>query len=638
MKFYIRLLQILIILFVMDVGNGVNAQETQESDTADAGESDEDFSSDMAEIFQDPLPENSSDYQEIHQMRVLERVLLPSESYERGGAVLEAANPMLLSHDAAMIALGDGAGEVLERGLQRQSTRLMREAVARVREQVATAGASLVEPFGLACSREPVVEEYVAIFTRGAASTIKTWLKRLGRWKAVLEPVLQAEGVPVDLIYLAMIESGFKTRVKSPASAAGMWQFMAGTAAEMGLTIDAYVDERFDPVKSARAAARYLKKQYARYGSWPLAMAAYNGGPGTVNVAIDRYNTTDYFKLVQYGAMYDETRRYVPRIMAAAVIGKNLESFGFSGLASEAPFVFDTVDVPPLTRLEVLAQAAGCGVDELRELNPELLKNETPPGREYSLRIPLDHYRRFVENFDRISKRYASTEPYFVRFGETPETFAQDTGVPARVLRALNGLGAKENPAYGSEILVPLHTARKTPKDIASDFEIVALVSPEVFTYPARERIFYQTQPGDRLSEIALAFGVLDTELAVWNDLDLWGKLRPRQVLQVFVPKQMKFDNIRTFSESDIQVITKGSEAHREWLGAKASARLKTARAHAGKKASGGRYATHTVLKGDSLSKIAKKYGVTVDSLLKLNGLKKNATIKKGQVLKVRSR
>ena len=633
------------------------AEESFPAENASDESSDDEAS--LFESIQDvEAPDGTEDYDEIQQMRVLERAFLPSKDVgriETNDLVMAPGNPMDLTHESTMRLLlsGENVSNVPHE-LQGQATKWMRDAVSLVKKQIEESGKSLEMPFGVDCANQKAVQEYIAIFTHGTAGTMKTWLKRLGRWRHVLEKVLAEEGAPNDLIYLAMIESGFKPRVKSPASAAGMWQFMAGTAVEMGLTINEYVDERFDPIKAARAASAYMKKQYARYNSWPLAMAAYNGGPGTVNVAIDRYNTNDYFKLVEYGAMYEETRRYVPRIMAAALIGRNPEAFGLDGIQPEPPFVFDIVDVPGHTKLSILAEAAGCSVDTLKELNPELLKDITPPGKSYSLRIPLNKHNAFVDKFDNVKKKYAdATDRITLRFGETLEILGEDINVPARVLRNLNGIKAKEQAVYGAEIIVPNGSRRgHTAKD---DELPLALISPEQFDFRDRKCIYYETQKGDSIREIASQFGVLPNQLAIWNELDVWAYLRPKMFLRIFVSKLPDSDKVRYRTADELHVVARGSEEHKHLVEARKSANSKAAKSASkssgsskSSKSSGkssassskdrtSRYVYHTVKSGESLSKIASHYGVSVESIMMLNGIKNKESIRKGQKLKIKN-
>ena len=625
-------------------GEEIPTENAAEGSSAETSEENIDEAAFLDAVYDAESPDSAMDYEEVYQMRTLERTLLPDENHAEGlnSSTILPGNTMELSDDATIHLLLDHSGESLQqRGFQRENSKLMTAAVAQVKQLLSAPGTTIEQPFGLDCTSQPTVQEYIAIFSAPGSKTMKAWLKRMGKYQTILEKVLIQENVPVDLIYLAMIESGFKPRVKSPASAAGMWQFMAGTARDMGLVIDDYVDERYDPIKSAHAAAQYLKKQYERYNSWPLAMAAYNGGAGTVNIAIDRYNTNDYFKLVKYGAMYDETRRYVPRILAAATIGRNLKKFGFDGLTPEDPFVFDEVEVPGNTKLAVLAQAADCSVDTLKDLNPELLKEVTPPGDTYILRIPQNHHRSFVEKFDKISDKYSdANDTMTVRFGETLETLGDDIGVPARVLRTLNHLNAKESVPYGTDILVPdgSRRGRQTQNDKNKAEFPVILVSPEEFTYRDRTRIFYETQKGDTLKDIANAFQLQPNQIAIWNELDIWARLRPQMMLQLYVSNPDELKNIRFMTESEARIVVRGSDEHQEIIEARKRASKSSGKSTGKSASSNSKYVMHTVAKGDTLSQIAKKYGVTLKSILDLNKITENTPIHKGQQLKIKKK
>ncbi len=608
-----------------------------------------------AELKEAQVPDGSEDYAEMNEMRVLERALLGAEDVALpqtdASNLVPPGDPFELSHASVLDMLLADVGEDQTQGLQQQSTRIMAQALNQVNRIMETEEVAdgLVKPFGLDVFDQPAVREYLALYSASGSKGFKVWLARAGKWREIVEQVMREEGVPGDLLYLAMIESGFKTRVKSPKAAGGMWQFMPGTAVEQGLRIDAYVDERFDPIKAAHAAARYLKKQYARYDSWPLAMAAYNGGPGLVNVAIDKYNTNDFFKLVKYGAMFDETRRYAPKILAAAIIGKNPAAFGFEGLKVEKSLKFDAVEVPGATRLEKVADAAGCDLDTIQELNPELLKNQTPPDEPWTVRIPQGSSARFVEKFDNLSSKYQQTESLDVKFGQTIELIAEQSGSPARVIRALNKLDWRENAIYGQSLLVPKGTVQKL-RDYAQKRQAeidagaikdenkrLTLIPKPEFELPNYQRVFYCTQKNDRIDAVAQAFGVTTTQLALWNDLDVYARLRPNMMLQIYLAPGTKLDGVVAYDECELNIIIKGSEAHQELLQAKSKNTQSKAKAAAKSGKGGGSSVTyHTVVKGDSLSKIAKKYGVTVEQLLKWNKLKDAGSIRKGQKLVVK--
>ncbi len=633
-------------------------------------ESDDDFSSDVdmqetieAELRSNAIPDSSEEYSEIHAMRVLERTLipgsdvdLPSQSNDNSAALVPPGDPLELSHASVLDMLLDQNTEAQTQGLQQNATRVMAQAMMQVQKilDASDSGNGLLKPFGIDCFDEPAVREYLALYSGTGSKGFKVWLKRAEKWRAIVESVMREEGVPGDLLYLAMIESGFKTRVKSPKAAGGMWQFMPATAVEQGLRIDTWVDERFDPIKAAHAAARYLKKQYNRFNSWPLAMAAYNGGPGLVNSAIDKYNSNDFFKLVSYGAMYDETRRYAPKILAAAIIGKNPAAFGFDGLELEQPLKFDAIDVPPATRLERIAEACGSSLTTIEELNPELLRNQTPPDETWTVRIPQGSAQKFVEKFDALSTKYKQTETLEIKFGQSLEQIAEQTGVPARVIRALNHIAPREPAPYGASILVPAGTNAKLAdfnRKFAQAFndenaknkpeKILALIPPKEFSLPGKIRVFYRTNRPDRIDDIANAFGVTSTQLALWNDIDPYAKLRANMMLQIYVSPNADLSRVISYPEAACNIVVIGSDTHRALIDSKSKNTQAQAKAAASKTAasntkSASKVVYHTVVKGDSLSKIASKYGVTVEMLIKWNKLKDASSIRKGQKLIVK--
>lgn len=607
-----------------------------------------------AEIRDMQVPDGSEDYAELQAMRVLERTLIEGSASDlpvrnaEASSLVQPSDPLELSHASVLEMLLNETDEAETQGLQQHATRIMAQSMAQLTQILDNTDTStgLIKPFGLDCLHQPAVREYLALYSSTGSKGFKVWLQRSGKWHDIVEQVMREEGVPGDLLYLAMIESGFKTRVKSPKAAGGMWQFMPGTGVEMGLRIDAWVDERFDPIKSAHAAARYLKKQYQRFESWPLAMAAYNGGPGLVNAAIDKYNTNDFFKLVAYGAMFDETRRYAPKILAAATIGKNPEAFGYGGLQLEKPLRFDSVEVPGGTRLEQIAEASGSKLETIEELNPELLKHQTPPNELWIVRIPKGSAHAFVEKFDKLNTKYKSTETYDVRFGETIEILSERSGQPARVIRALNHMDSKEAAPYGASILLPSGSKAKIAASIQKQREAAAsgtlkdddkrlvLVPPPTFSLPKHQRVFYMTQKGDRIGAIAEAFGVTPTQLALWNDIDIYAKLRPKMILQIYVEPNRDLSGIETIYENEAHIVIKGSNEHRAMLDAKSRTTQSKAKAAAATTSS--KVVYHTVGKGDTLSKIAKKYGVSIDNLMKWNKLKNASAIRKGQKLIVK--
>jgi membrane-bound lytic murein transglycosylase D len=254
--------------------------------------------------------------------------------------------------------------------------------------------------------RNESVQRFVDMFEQRQQDRMALYLERSGRYEGMIREKLRARGMPEDLVYLSMIESGFNPNAKSKAQAVGLWQFIADTGRGYGLRIDGYVDERRDPEKSTDAALRYLQDLYNQFGSWNLAAAAYNTGGNRV-ARIMREETggvrgveSDFWRI--RSRLPAETREYVPLIFAAAIIGKEPQKYGLEGVERWLPVPTAQVPVPGGTSLDVVAAATGVAPDVIRQLNPQLVKGATPPGQDaYSVRIPEDRSDSFTMNFER---------------------------------------------------------------------------------------------------------------------------------------------------------------------------------------------------------------------------------------------
>lgn len=239
--------------------------------------------------------------------------------------------------------------------------------------------------------------KYVKFFTRTdrGRGMFETWLKRSGRYQEMIEGELRGRRLPEDLIWVAMIESGFDAKAKSPAGAVGLWQFMPATGAVYGLARNAFMDQRKNPRMASQAAAHHLRDLYQRFGSWDLALAAYNMGYEQLLNAIDKYGTSDFNELARQEAIPSETAAYVPKIAAAAIVANNLERFGFEKVEVSRPVDAAEIAVPPGTPLKVLAKASGVATSAIRTLNPDILGERVPPGRgDYLVMIPADTMSR----------------------------------------------------------------------------------------------------------------------------------------------------------------------------------------------------------------------------------------------------
>ncbi len=243
------------------------------------------------------------------------------------------------------------------------------------------------------------VRAYLVYFSTERKAVITRYLARSSRYLPMIKEVFQEAGLPEDMAYLAMIESGFNNKAYSPAAACGMWQFIKGTGLRYGLAIDGYVDERRDPEKATRAAAQYLLDLYKQFGSWYLAAASYNCGEGRVQRELNQSNHKNFWELSANQCLPTETKNYVPQMIAATIIAKNPEKFGFKNVPYLPPVKYDKVPVTETTSLTAAAVAVNVPVEEVAGLNPELLRGITPPDApSYKLNLPPHSKELFTKN------------------------------------------------------------------------------------------------------------------------------------------------------------------------------------------------------------------------------------------------
>lgn len=238
------------------------------------------------------------------------------------------------------------------------------------------------------------VQSYLRAFANGGKATFEIHLARSGRYLAMMRRIFRERGLPQDLVYLALIESGFNPFAVSPAAAVGPWQFIEGTARRYGLKVNDWVDERRDPEKATRAAAAYLRDLFLQFGCWYLAAAGYNAGEHRVEGALNRHEADNFWGLAQKGLLPRETCQYVPQFIAAALIARNPQKYGFDDIDYQRPLSYDVVKVPGGADLRGLARTLDMDYRDLRELNPELKRDRTPREPEgYLLKVPKDRKR-----------------------------------------------------------------------------------------------------------------------------------------------------------------------------------------------------------------------------------------------------
>ncbi len=301
------------------------------------------------------------------------------------------------------------------------------------------------------------VERNISFFSEKIRERFSLWLSRSGKYLDLMKEILKENNVPEEIVFLPLIESGFNPYAYSPARAAGYWQFIASTAKRYGLKINWWRDERRDPVKSTEAAANYLKDLYEMFGSWNLAMAAYNAGEGRILKALNRTKTDDYWALLNTRYIKSETKNYVPKFIAASLIANSPQNFGFEDLEYHPPLNYDEVTIKSPVDLEVIAECTETTEEVIRGLNPELRRWCTPPDvPEYVLRIPEGKKDLFLENLSQIpeEKRFTA-DIYTVKKGDTLKSISKKKGVPVQVILDLNSMEKIIPPKAGVKIYLP---------------------------------------------------------------------------------------------------------------------------------------------------------------------------------------
>jgi peptidoglycan lytic transglycosylase D len=394
------------------------------------------------------------------------------------------------------------------------------------------------------------VLEYLEFFQVDARDRFEIWLSRLGRYEGLIRERLRAKGLPEDLVYLTLIESGLSNTAISRARAVGMWQFMAGTARLYGLTVDPWVDERRDPYKATDAAVNYLGDLVQRLGSVYLAAAAYNAGVGKIERGVARLpgeqdTLTDltFFQLADRRYLRRETRDYVPKLIAASLIAKQPDRYGFTDIQRLPPLVYDEITIPDATGLDVLARLADTSVAALLELNPQFVRGITPPARQVTVRVPRGRGAQVASRFDSLpaTERVTFLDHYVAR-GQTLSEIARRYRVSVTMIQSANPQLRPHALRVGQRIIIPVSgrivptAAWSVPPTRSRRASRGGGASGTAAKPAADEAGTYRVRAGETATQIAREHGVSLSDLLSTNGLTAATLIRAGDVLRMPAP------------------------------------------------------------------------------------------------------
>lgn len=476
----------------------------------------------------------------MHQIDLVLQEILPNRFAHTPSAQFQIAN--LLRFPPQTHQLID---EEYERSLEANLAWLNKTSVSQMLETAQTGPV-----FDIPMRSHPLVDRYIKYFTGRGRKFFGRWLSRADRYMPIMRPILRDMGLPEDIVYLAMIESGFSAKAYSKAAASGFWQFIASTGRRYKLRQDFWVDERRDFIFATKSAGEFLKVLYRRFGDWHLAWAGYNAGGGRINRALKKYNTNDFWTLIEHKkSLAKETQHYVPKLIAAAWVAKNRKRYGFDHIEPLSPLSWDVVKVHEPTDLKIIAKILGAPIDELTTLNPSWKQAISPPGRTSTMRVPKGMGEQTKAW---LSKRPATEKLNYtahkIRSGDTLSEIAKAYGSNTQAIKSVNKIRNARLLKLGQTLIIPqtgsrITSATATNSSNARD-AIKRLKAPkaakQASTQTAQSNIkkkkansmTYRVQSGDTLWSIARRYQISVTDLKKLNGRRT-NRIRIGEVLQV---------------------------------------------------------------------------------------------------------
>jgi membrane-bound lytic murein transglycosylase D len=455
------------------------------------------------------------------------------------------------------------------------------------------------------------VDMYLDLFQNKQKKEFTRWLAKSAMYRPMVEKVLAEAGLPKDLLYLAMIESGYNQQACSSSKAVGLWQFMRPTGKQYNLQVDKYVDERRDPLKSTKAAATYLSDLYKEFDDWYLAVAAYNSGPGTIRNGLKKYNVDNFWDLAGEQYLSLETKRYVPKLIAALLIAKDPEKYGFTDIPYYKPLHYDSITVGPGMSLEAIALISNSSTKEIQRLNQELRLGKTPLNLDrYKVKIPVATANIAKKNLSRLHSIVSTGyKTHKVRRGETLSKICKKYDVNKTTILKINKLH-NSRLAYGRNLRIPYSkiSYRLLPKN-----------SSGAMAAYQENLVLHRIKKGDTLSKIAQRYNVPPKMIIAWNGLKNDHAIRAGQQLALYIDHGGSAGDIdSTASDEAIKLVA--AKEYKKILQ---------------QPETGSHYQSYNVKDGDTLWTISQKFRSSTADIKKINNLTSDLILP-GSILKLK--